>query len=452
MLELNRDAARWYYQTLQAPEGQAVRDYLDRRQIHRRIAVRFGMGAAPDSWDALLTAMTARGYSKDELIRAGLAVSGKNGHIYDKFRNRLILPVIDVRGDVVGFGSRVLDKSEPKYMNTPETLTYSKRRVLYGLNLAKKTKRPNIILCEGNLDVVTLHQAGFDNAVASMGTALTVEQTRLLSRYTKELVLCYDNDKAGALATQRALELLNRSEFTVRVLRLPNRLVDGEYVKQDADDFIKFQGPEAFERLLSGSANGIEFRLHEIAGKYDLRDDQARVAYAQEVSGVLCTLENAVEREIYTTRAAEAAGSLQPQERGLRYDNLRSALAEEGVIRLLLLDDSLFGDTPPVPAESFSSPLLGRVYASLWESHMAGRPLSISSLSGELTGEEMSHLTGVVQKPESPAGGERALADYCRVIREEAQKRTAGAGTDPLAAAAEKYKNKKGYGGKHNDG
>ena len=243
---------------------------------------------------------------------------------------------------------------------------------------------------------------------------------------------------------------------------------------------------EAFERLLSGSANGIEFRLHEIAGKYDLRDDQARVAYAQEVSGVLCTLENAVEREIYTTRAAEAAGltpealkmevqrsfrrmaakekktrerrelnpaaSLQPQERGLRYDNLRSALAEEGVIRLLLLDDSLFGDTPPVPAESFSSPLLGRVYASLWESHMAGRPLSISSLSGELTGEEMSHLTGVVQKPESPAGGERALADYCRVIREEAQKRTAGVGTDPLAAAAEKYKNKKGYGGKHNDG
>ena len=209
MLELNRDAARWYYQTLQAPEGQAVRDYLDRRQIHRRIAVRFGMGAAPDSWDALLTAMTARGYSKDELIRAGLAVSGKNGHIYDKFRNRLILPVIDVRGDVVGFGSRVLDKSEPKYMNTPETLTYSKRRVLYGLNLAKKTKRPNIILCEGNLDVVTLHQAGFDNAVASMGTALTVEQTRLLSRYTKELVLCYDNDNAGQLATQRALELLS---------------------------------------------------------------------------------------------------------------------------------------------------------------------------------------------------------------------------------------------------
>ena len=391
LLDLNRDAARFYYQLLQQPEGRAVQDYLDRRQIKKSTAVKFGMGASLDAWDVLLTAMTKKGYTKSELLDAGLVVQNKNGGLYDKFRNRLMLPVIDTRGDVVAFGSRVLDKSEPKYMNTPETLTYSKRCILYGMNLAKKSKRSNIILCEGNLDVVTLHQAGFDNAVASMGTALTQEQLRLLSRYTKELVLCYDNDKAGALATQRALELLNRSEFTVRVLRLPNRLVDGEYVKQDADDFIKFQGPEAFERLLSGSANGIEFRLHEIAGKYDLRDDQARVAYAQEVSGGLCTLENAVEREIYTTRAAEAAGltpealkmevqrsfrrmaakekktrerrelnpavSLQPQERGLRYDNLRSALAEEGVIRLLLLDDSLFGDTPPVPAESFSSPL-----------------------------------------------------------------------------------------------
>ena len=485
VLELNRTAARWFYDQLQQPQGAAVQAYLDKRQIRRSVAVRFGMGASLDQWDALLRAMSEKGFTKKELMAAGLAVAGRGGRIYDKFRNRLMLPVIDVRGDVVGFGSRVIDNSEPKYMNTTDTPTYSKRRVLYGLNLAKKTKRPNIILCEGNLDVVTLHQAGFDNAVASMGTALTVEQTRLLSRYTKELVLCYDNDNAGQLATQRALEMLNNTEFTVRVLKLPRRLVDGEYVKQDADDFIKLQGPEAFERLLSGSANGVEFRLNEIAGKYDLRDDQARVAYAEEVSAVLCTLENAVEREVYTTRAAETAGltpealrmevqrafkrkaakdkkarerrelnpavSLQPQERGLRYENLRSALAEEGVIRLLLLDDGLFGPAPPIPAEEFSSPLLGRVYASLWESHMAGRPMTVASLSGELTGDEMSHLTAVVQKPESRTGAERALEDYCRVIHEEAQKRAAGAGTDPLAAAAEKYKNKKGYGGKHND-
>ena len=477
MLELNRDAARWYYQTLQAPEGQAVRDYLDRRQIHRRIAVRFGMGAAPDSWDALLTAMTARGYSKDELIRAGLAVSGKNGHIYDKFRNRLILPVIDVRGDVVGFGSRVLDKSEPKYMNTPETLTYSKRRVLYGLNLAKKTKRPNIILCEGNLDVVTLHQAGFDNAVASMGTALTVEQTRLLSRYTKELVLCYDNDGAGQMATDRALELLQNSEFTVKVLRLPQRLVDGHYVKQDADDFIKYQGRDAFEQLLSGSANGIEFTMSEIAAKYDLKDDKGRIAYAGEIAETLCKLNDPVGREVYTTRAAEAASlpveamrmevqraakrvqakarkaqerqemnpisALQPADRSIRYQNVRSALAEEGVIRLLMQDERQFPPEMTVRPEEFTSQLLGRVYGELWQRRGHA---SMAALAAVLTPEEMNHLTALLQKPESAANAPQALADYIRIIREEHTKRTGG--TDPLAAAMETYKDKKGYGGK----
>mgnify|MGYP000828928553 CR=1 FL=1 len=179
LLDLNRDAARFYYQLLQQPEGRAVQEYLDKRQIRKSTAVKFGMGASLDAWDVLLTAMTKKGYTKSELLDAGLVVQNKNGGLYDKFRNRLMLPVIDTRGDVVAFGSRVLDKSEPKYMNSSETPVYSKRRVLYGLNLAKKSKRPNIILCEGNLDIVTLHQAGFDNAVASMGTALTVSYTHL---------------------------------------------------------------------------------------------------------------------------------------------------------------------------------------------------------------------------------------------------------------------------------
>ena len=173
LLQLNRDAALFYHRLLKsAPEGQAVRDYLQRRQILWKTAVRFGMGASPNSWDALLNAMTGRGYQKSELLEAGLIVKNRKGGFYDKFRNRLMLPVVDIRGDVVAFGSRVLDKSEPKYMNSPDTPVYSKRRVLYGMNLAKSTKRENFLLCEGNLDVVTLHQAGVDNAVASMGTAL----------------------------------------------------------------------------------------------------------------------------------------------------------------------------------------------------------------------------------------------------------------------------------------
>ena len=479
VLELNRDAARWYYDLLCSPEGKAVQAYLDKRQIRKSIAVRFGMGASPDRWDGLLTAMTRKGYTKQELLAAGLVVNGKNGRLYDKFRNRLMLPVIDTRGDVVGFGSRVIDNSEPKYMNTTETITYSKRRILYGLNLAKKTKRPNIILCEGNLDVVTLHQAGFDNAVASMGTALTVEQTRLLSRFTKELVLCYDNDNAGQLATQRALELLNNSEFTVKVLKLPNRLVDGKYVKQDADDFIKNHGAAAFENLLSGSENGVEFRMAQIAGKYDLTSDEGRIGYAGEMAEELCKLENAVERDVYTNRAAQTAGlspeamrmevqrafkrrinrdrrvqerqelnlsrTLQPTERAIRYDDLRSAMAEEGVIRLLMQDDGLFPAEPPLREEEFSSPLLGRIYSELWRCRGGS---SMAALSAVLTPEEMSHLTTLLQKPESAANAHQALTDYIRIIREEYAKRSGRSAMDALAAARDTYKDKKGYGGK----
>lgn len=472
LLDLNRDAARFYYDLLQKPEGRAVQEYLDKRQIHRATAIKFGMGASPDSWDTLLSAMTAKGYSKEELLTAGLVVQGKGGHLYDKFRNRLMLPVVDVRGDVVAFGSRVLDKSEPKYMNSPETPVYSKRRVLYGLNLAKKSKRSNIILCEGNLDIVTLHQAGFDNAVASMGTALTVEQTRLLSRYTKELVLCYDNDSAGKIATERALQILTNSEFTVRVLQLPRRMADGELVKQDADDFIKYQGADAFERLLSGSENGVEFRMTQIAAKYDLTDDPSRVAYCEEISDLVAGLSNPVEREIYTARAAETAhvttdamklnvqraaehragkikraqqrtalnpaAQMQPKGRELHYGNIRSARAEEGVLRLLLLDETLFPEQSPLEREDFSSPILGKVYALLWQRRLEGHSLSLASLSGDLSPDEMNHITFICQKPESAENRTQALRDYISVIREESAKRSAE--TDPLLAAIQKYK------------
>ena len=482
VLALNKDAARFYHKTLQSSAGQAVQAYLNRRQITRRTAVRFGMGASAESWDTLISAMLKLGYTKAELLAAGLAVQNKNGGLYDKFRNRLMLPVIDVRGDVIGFGSRVLDKSEPKYMNTSETITYSKRRALYAINLVKKTKRPNIILCEGNLDVVTLHQAGFDNAVASMGTALTVEQVRLLSRYTKEIVICYDNDGAGKLATERALQLLRNSELTARVLQLPNRIVDGQSLKQDADDFIKSQGSAAFERLLSGSENGVEYRLAEIAAKYNLTEDAQKVSYSQEVSELLAGLDNPVEREVYANRAAEACGisaqailaetrrafsrrrkqdrakqqrrdlnpamELQPKERGARYDNLRSARAEEGIIRLLVLDSSLFLPAPPILPEAFSSPLLSRAYETLLQCAREGRSINISVLAEKFTAEEISHITGMLQQPESPAGREQALQDYITIVINEAAKRNRTTEIDPLAAAIEKNKEKKQYGGK----
>ncbi len=481
VLALNRDAARFYYETLQTPAGAAVAKYLDDRKISRKTAVNFGLGAARDEWDALLRAMTQKGYTKSELLSAGLVVQGKNGNLYDKFRNRLIFPVIDNRGDVVAFGGRIISRDDPgaKYMNSPETVVYSKRRVLYGLNLAKKSKRGNIILCEGNIDVVMLHQAGFDNAVASMGTALTQEQTRLLSRCTKELVLCYDNDEAGQIATQKALTILQDSEFNVKVLQLPKRLVDGEYIKQDADDFIKYQGREAFERLLSGSTGGMDFRMERLAARFDLSDDKQKVEYAAAVSELIATLSNAVEREVYTARAAalcgvtaqalaldvervrkrsfakekraqqradlDPAAQVQPKTRAFRYDNVRSAMAEEGIIRLLTLDESLLDEIGPLSPDDFSCELLGRVFDILRAQKRAGH-ISVPLLAGELSGEEMSHVSRFLQKPESLANAHRALGDYIKLIREEAKKRH-DTGEDALAAAVEKYKYKKFYGG-----
>ena len=482
ILALNREAARWFYANLSRPEGAAVNAYLAQRRISRKTAMDFGLGAALDSWDSLLTAMIAKGYTKSELLAAGLAVQNQQGRLYDKFRSRLIFPVIDVRGDIVAFGGRVLDKSEPKYLNTQETVVYSKRRNLYGINLAKKTKRPNIILCEGNIDVITLHQAGFDNAVASMGTALTVEQTRLLSRYTKELVLCYDNDTAGQTATEKAITLLENSEFTVRVLRLPRRLEDGAYVKQDVDDFIKLQGPPAFEAILSGSENQMDYRLDAAAAKYDLTDGEQKIAFAAEASALIAAMPSAVEREVYAGRAAEMAGisreamgmevkrargrrkrqdrrtlqkeSLnvaalhQPKDRSLRYTDHRSAMAEEGVVRLLFLDGTLARRCGELEPEAFSSPLLGSVYRYQREMDGQGRSPALAGLEGRLAPEEMSHLTTILQKPEVLSNAGRSLPDYIQIIKTSAAKRQGDGGADPLAAAVDRLKERKGTGGK----
>jgi len=361
--------------------------------------------------------------------------------------------VLDVRGEVVGFSGRALnDDQEPKYLNSPETLTFSKRHTLFGVNLAKNTKRGSFLLVEGNVDVVTLHQAGFDNAVASMGTALTVEQTRLISRYAKEIVLCYDNDPAGRKATERALDILKNSEFTVRVLKLPDRIVDGKTVKIDADDFIKQNGAEAFEQLLKGSGGSMEYRLAELVSHYDLSMDAQRVEFLRTACGLVAALSSPIEREVWSRRTAEMTGvrpeavqqeversrkrmqssdkkrmeqaavrpssNLQPKERALHYENVRSALAEEGVIRLLLLDPSMIPDCTLAESE-FSSAFLGKLYGILRRRQQDGMSLNASALTAVLDEGEANLLTQLLQKPESGGDAANAMRDYVDVIRRE---------------------------------
>lgn len=476
ILTLNKLAARFYYEQLSTPQGAAVAEYIGKRRISRKFANRFGLGAAPDAWDSLIRAMAEKGYDKRDLLEAGLAVAGKNGGIYDKFRNRLMLPVIDLRGDVIGFTSRVMDGSAPKYLNTPETAIFKKRSILYGINYAKTSKRENMILVEGNIDVITLHQVGFDNAVATMGTALTEEHARLLGRYTKELVLCYDNDDAGKDATQRAIGILKNADFSVKVLQLPRRRnEEGELVKQDADDFIKYQGAAAFENLLNGSANQVEYRLEVIQNKYDLSADDQRAAFLQEAAAMIATLPSPVEREIYGNRAAAAAGvsgetmaaevekarrsaarkaqrqeerqamtpanSFQPKERELRYNNVRSARAEEGVIRLLLLDPALYPKAATLTEEKFSSPYLGKVYRLLMERWKAGETPRIPVLTGDLSQDEMSRLVQLANRPETGQNMQKALKDYIEIIEAEWAKRRTD-GVEALLAVREQKRKK----------
>jgi DNA primase len=482
ILELNKEAARFYRAMLTDPRGAAVADYIsNKRRISPKFSARFGLGAAPDAWDSLILAMRDKGYDKADLIAAGLAVAGKNGGVYDKYRNRLMLPVIDVRGDVIGFTSRVMDDSTPKYLNTPETAIFKKRSILYGLNYAKNTKRPNFILVEGNIDVITLHQAGFDNTVATMGTALTEEHIRLLSKYTKELVLCYDNDSAGMDATQRAIALLKNSDIAVKVLQLPRRRTDsGELVKQDADDYIKNHGGNAFQSLMDRSANSVEYRLEAVRGKYDLDQDDQRAAYLQEAAGVIATLNSPVEREIYGGRAAEVARvsreamsqeverlrkkrawdarkkeerqslaptqQLQPKDRGLRYTNIRSARAEEGVLRVVLLDGDFFRQLEDLSGEQFSSPVLGKAFELLRQRWREDKPVTLAAIDSQFTAEEMRLLTGAVQDPQPRHTAQAALDDDLRVILAESRRGEHRNGED-LADLRARYKQTKGYGG-----
>ncbi len=471
ILEINKQAARAFHRWLNGPEGIRGLSYLQARGLSKGVLVNFGLGFAPDSWNGLITAMAALGYDKRDLLDAGLAVSSKDGRIYDRFRNRVIFPIIDVRGDVIGFGGRVMDDSTPKYLNSPDTPVYNKSRNLFALNRAKTSKAGRVILTEGYMDTISLHQAGFDSAVASLGTALTEEHGQLLSRYFKEAVIAYDSDGAGVAAAQRAIPLLEKAGLKVKVLRMQGA--------KDPDEFIKARGRDAFAQLLDQSENQVDYRLAQIQKKYDLTDDSQRVAFLQEAALLLSTLPSAVEREIYGGHAAQTAevspetmkmevdralksrlrkerkrqerrelstAQLQPRARTLRYENIRSARAEEGLLRLLMLDPSLVKQMEGITGEEFTSSLLGRAFDRLRGLAEEGLSTQLAVLAEGFSGEEMDHLAQVAAQPESVAHSGRAIEDYISLIRGESLLRGGSADeADLLLAAQRRFQQKKAY-------
>lgn len=463
---LMKEAGRFYHQQLYAPEGAECLAYVQKRGLSKAVVTRFGLGFAPNSWNALVDAMRKKGYTDQELKDADL-VGEKNGRIYDRFRNRLMFPIIDVRGNVIGFGGRVLDDSKPKYLNTSETLIFNKRKNLFGLNYAKKSKLGYMILVEGNVDVITLHQYGFDSAVASLGTSLTEEHAALLSRYTEQVVLTYDSDEAGQRAAQRAIPMLEKAGIQVKVLRMQDA--------KDPDEFLRKFGPDKFKLLLEDCANRVEYQLSAIAGKYNLAEDDQRIKFIHEAAELLSTLGSAVQREVYGHRVAEAgkisfesmklevnkafkrrlakekkrqeridlapAKARQPESRSIRYDNMKSAMAEEGVLALVLRDPTLLDGAGGLSGQEFSSPLLGRVYDQLLSRHAQGLETGLGVLS-DLTPEEMSHVAGISQRQQGPVN-EKAFKDCVAIIRGEAQVKKI-ASNDDLLAFRNKLKESKG--------
>ncbi len=296
VLELNRFAARWFHERLFTPEGDKGLAYLKKRRLSDKTIKRFGLGYAPEGWDNLKKAANAAGFSNEELVSAFLA-SKKNERTFDMFRNRVMFPIIDSAGGVIAFGGRVLDDSLPKYINSSDTVVFKKSRNLFALNFAKKAKTGNLILAEGYMDVIMLHQAGFSQAVATLGTALTQEQARLMARYTEKVVVAYDSDKAGTAATQRAFEILREAGLSARVLEMKDA--------KDPDEYIKKFGTDRFAALLEGSADALSFKLRAIKAKYDLELPEDKTACLKEIASELANLESDVETDVYAAKSAE---------------------------------------------------------------------------------------------------------------------------------------------------
>ena len=436
---LHKEAARFFHSQLYAPIGKAALEYAVGRGMPKSTLTKFGIGYAPDSWDMLVKAMRAKGYTDQELQDSGLVtVSKKNGSLFDRFRDRLMFPIIDVRGNVIGFGGRIMNNKDPnaaKYLNSPETVIFNKRKNLFALNYAKKSKLGYLILVEGYMDAIALHQYGFDCAVASLGTSLTEEHAVLISRYTEQVVLIYDGDEAGQRATRRAIPILEKAGIRVKVLQMRDA--------KDPDEYLKKFGADKFRLLLEDSSNRVEYQLNAIKKKYDLREDEQKIRYVHESAELISTLQSSVQREVYGGRVAEAAGistdamqievkkaykrrlerekkeqekidlapvkSLQPKTRTVHYDNMRSAMAEEGILVHALLDPSLMDRAKGLKGGDFSVPVLGKVYDQLLAQHKNGLEVTLAAVT-DLTAEEMSHVVGVCQRREGPVN-ETAFMD-----------------------------------------
>lgn len=446
--DINRDTARFFHSFLMSPGGKWALDYLTGRGLTVKTIKHFGLGAAPDSWDALIHHLKEKGYTESDMLAANVIGKSSRGGIYDRFRKRVMFPIINIRGNIVAFSGRAMpgeDKQGGKYVNTSDTPVYKKSENLFGINFAKSVCSERVILVEGNMDVISLHQAGFENTVAPLGTAFTTEQANLLSRYTKEIVLMLDADAAGQKAVRRASGLLENTGLSVRVVVVP----DGK----DPDEYIKKNGKERFAALLEGAVSDMEYKLLTAAKDIDLNSEDGRLKYLAAAAEIIAATDDIMTRDIYIGRLSEKYGvsrtalttrvnelrkrnSRQKQKKEIsdiirpkftkddinpeRRKSVKGTAAEETLIAVLLKNPDFYKIAlDKLPPEKMLTSLNRRIYETIISVLEHGGSIDISAFAEKLLPAEIGYLVSLQNSEKAGKNPEIVLKDCIGVILEE---------------------------------
>lgn len=446
--DINRDTARFFHSFLMSEEGKWALDYLLGRGLTLKTIKHFGLGAAPDSWDMLIKHLKEKGYKEADMLAAGVVGKSQKGTLYDRFRKRVMFPIINIRGNIIAFSGRAMpgeDKQGGKYVNTSDTPVYKKSSNLFGMNFAKNVCSERVILVEGNMDVISLHQAGFTNAVAPLGTAFTMEQANLLARYTKEIVLTLDADAAGQKAIKRASELLENTGLKTRVVVIPEG--------KDPDEFIKKNGPDRFRALLEGAVSDIEYKLLTAAKDINLESEDGRLRYLSAAAEIVAGSDDVMTRDIYIGRLSEKYGvsrtALNAKVEEIRKKNIRiskkkeiadiirpkftrddinperrrspkATAAEETLIAVLLKNPDFYKSAKEqLPPEKLITSLNRRIYEIILSSLESGGSLDISVFAEKLLPAEIGYLVSLQNSEKAGKNPEIVLKDCIRVILEE---------------------------------
>lgn len=450
ILEMNRTAARFFYNCLVSENGKSARNYLLNRGLTPKTVKHFGLGYAPDSWDSLINHLKSKGFSLDDMVKADLCGIAKSGRRYDRFRNRVMFPIIDLRGNVIAFSGRAMpgDDKSAKYMNTGDTPVFRKSHNMYGLNFAKNHCQDRLILVEGNLDVISLYQAGIQNAVAALGTAFTEDHINLISRYTNEVVVMFDADSAGKKATDRAIKMLQNSGLNSRVLRLPDC--------KDPDEYLKKYNASRLKGLIDGAVSDIEYKLYMAAEDVDLNGDEGKLQYLKKAAAVLAELTDDIAIDLYLGRLSSKYGvsksaleleveKLKKNKKRLKAknelkeivtpkyspndvnpekrNNKKATRAEESIISVLMLHPDTYEKVvSDVTEKDFITEFNKRLFSAVTEVLADGNSFDLANLGEDFTPREIGYASEIMFLANSIDNIDKYLSDSIKVLKEEKTK------------------------------